>query len=108
MFVEVLGVGEVETASGALADGRGIFVLRGHVDWEALLASVWWVLLDLVDGSEMAFEDVGTVEGFFGGGARSRTETTDHGSLVVSESMTLTIVLAGESFSVVLATNNGT
>jgi len=107
MFVEILGIGKMEATGGALSNSRRVFGLGGQIDWEALLASVWWVLLDLVDGSEMTLEDVGTVEGFFGGGAGARTETTDHSPLVMCEGMALTIVLAGESLSVILAADDG-
>jgi hypothetical protein len=64
-------------------------------------------LLDTVDGSEMALEDVCAIEGFLGSATRARAETADHVAFVVSEGMALAVVFACETFAVVFAPDDG-
>lgn len=108
MLVEVLGIGKVKTAGRTLSDGaeHSVLAALAHVDWNTLLAGVWWVLLNVVNRGQVSLENIGTVEGFLGGGSRSWAETTNHGTFVMCESVSLAIVLASKSLAVVLASHD--
>jgi hypothetical protein len=54
----------------------------------------------------VTLEDICSVEALLGGRARSGTESTDHGPFVVSEGVSVFVILAGESFQMVIAVNN--
>jgi len=56
----------------------------------------------------MSFEHICAVEALLGRAARAWTETADHGSLVVCQSVSVLVVLARKAFSVVLARRDRT
>lgn len=116
MFVELLGGLEGDGAGGAFAGREGVAGVGigggvggagagefGACEAGLLLAAVRRGLFDVVDGHEMAFEDIGAVEGFFHGGAGAGTEAANHGAFIVGEGVALAVVFAGEAFLGVFA-----
>lgn len=51
----------------------------------------------------MSLEDISAVEALLCGAAATRTEAADHGTFVVSEGMSVLVVLASKALCVVLA-----
>jgi hypothetical protein len=104
MLIKVLSISESDRASGASALG---WVERGGTRsllsrW-ALSSAIGRRLLDSVDRSKMALEDVGAVEALLGRGARPGAEAAHHRTLVVGQCVAVLVVLASESLDVVLA-----
>lgn len=107
MLVELLGIRKGDTASGAstshaLNGAGGSLRRRGR-----LLAAIGWGLLHAVYGGKMSLEHIRTVEALLRGRARARTETANHRSLVMRQSMTVLVVFACEALEVVFAGDDG-
>lgn len=54
----------------------------------------------------MPLEDIGSVEALFSSRAGRRAEATDHGALVMSQGMSVLVVLSCEALDVVFASRN--
>lgn len=108
MLVEVLCITERRAAGGALASGILAVVGEFCGGGGALFAAVGGGLVDAVDGRQMPLEDVCSVEALLGSRARARTEPTDHGTLVVGQSVSILVVFACEALEVVFTGDNGT
>ena len=110
MLVEILRIVESTTASRALASGIRCVSrkLLGAVDAaRCLLSAIWRSLLNGVDGSEMSFEDVRTIERFLCRRSRTWAETTHHRTFVVSQGMSIFVVFSGKAFDVVVTCLDG-
>lgn len=116
MLVELLSIGKSGTASRALASNVLVGVLEGTrrarrgngsaATIDLLWSAIGCGLLNVVDGHQVPLEDIGAVECLLGWKTAARAETTDHGSLVMSESVALAIVLASEAFLRVFASGD--
>lgn len=54
----------------------------------------------------MTLKNIGPIEGLFGRGPRSGTETANHGPFVMGQGVPILVVLARETFDVVFARKN--
>ena len=107
MLVEFLRVGKGDRAGGAGASHLLCTSIGLASAWR-LLAAVWRILFDTVNGSEMALENVRAVERLFSSRARSRTEAAHHGALVMRQCVSVLVVFPREAFEVVLARRDRT
>lgn len=105
MFVEFLRIGECGGASGASSCNVG-YAAVGFATTRALLAAIGRILLYTMDRSKVALEHIGAVEALLRCRAAARTETTNHGALVVGECVSVLVVLPREALGVILASGN--
>ena len=111
MLVEVLSVGEGLRASTTLAGSvRSVArqLLVGVGTGRRLLSAVGRCLLNTMDCSQVTLEDIGTVKRLLGSRSRAWAEAADHCALVVCEGVAVLVILASETFGVVLAGCNRT
>lgn len=111
MLVKFLRGGELGVADGALGAGtwtagRGTLSRsRGARD---KFTAVGRCLLDIVDGGQVALENVRAVERLLVRGTWPWAEWADHGALVMGQGVAVLVVFPGETFGVVLAGFDGT
>lgn len=107
MLVEVLRIAKGSGASRALPTDIATVACGVLVDrrW-ASLAAVGRRLFNAVDGGQVALEDIRPIERLLRRGPRARAEAANHGPFVVGQSMSVLVVLARESFDMVLACND--
>lgn len=109
VLVKVLSIGKGLRAGAALASGVG--GIAGERLWcdstGSSSAAVGGSLLNTVDGSQVSLEDICAVERLLSRGARSGTEATDHGALVVGQGVAVLVILASKPLDVVFTRHDG-
>ena len=109
MLVEILWVAENDRAFGTLASriGGRACSIPSSSGARVLLSAVRGCLFHSVHRDQVTLEDICSVEALLGGRSGSRAESTHHCSFVVSECVTVLVILAGEPFDVPLAVDKG-
>ena len=104
MLIELLCRSKLALADAAFrAKSSGTTADSGHNE----LATIRRRLLHVVDGSQVPFEDVGTIECLFIGRPSIGAKGTHHCALVMRKGMSVLVIFASKALGVVLACLNG-
>lgn len=111
VFVKVLRAGEGDGASRAHPSDTTVQrpLVVAAVRRRRPLPRIRRRALDAMHGGQMPFEDVRAVEALLSPttATTAGTEAADHGALVVRQGVAVLVVLAGETFGVVVAGRDG-
>lgn len=107
MLIEILGANKCRLASWTLARSMRSIGWKPLATWNA--SSRWSLppavrrhLFYCMNTGEVAFEEVCTTKRLFCGRTTTRTKATDHSTFIVTQSMTILVVLPSKSLDVII------